>query len=563
MKNLFFTLACLIILGQAFAQQSNGENGISAFIRSSLETSSPDQRPAAMGTELYSSVVIHRFYGERSFQPAWIRDGRIPEIAYEMRYEIGQSKFDGLNPTDYHFEVLNEYFSRFEAAKKQGKSLSNPELAAVDVLLTDAFIMLGSHLSLGKLDPENLKTDWNIQRNATELSLDVRLSEALGGVGIRKTLQTLYPSFVIYRKMRDGLRELYDDMERFEKRPFAQWKPLNTEKSIKPDESSPMMPEIRKRLYFWGYVDAYETVEDKVFDAELVAGIKKLQRRHGMEPDGVIGQGTIQALNQTPKMLIRTAAVNLERLRWLPDTLKDSELILVNTANFQLDFLHNRDTVFTSKVIVGKSYHATPQFSAEMSYIVFSPTWTVPTSITRTEIIPAVKKNRNYLASKNMKLLNSSGGVVDPASIDWAKVNPKTFPYTVRQEPGESNSLGLAKFMFPNKHSVYIHDTPSRSLFEREDRALSHGCIRIQRPFDFAKFLLSHDPTWTDERIREAMRQPKEVTVTLNRKIPVAIIYMTYWANGGGEMYFRKDIYGRDAEIAKALKQSKGIKSGI
>lgn len=563
MKNLFFTLACLIILGQAFAQQSNGENGISAFIRSSLETSSPDQRPAAMGTELYSSVVIHRFYGERSFQPAWIRDGRIPEIAYEMRYEIGQSKFDGLNPSDYHFEVLNEYFSKFEAAKKQGKSLSNPELAAVDVLLTDAFIMLGSHLSLGKLDPENLKTDWNIQRNATELSLDVRLNEALGGVGIRKTLQTLYPSFVIYRKMRDGLRELYDDIERFEKRPFAQWKPLNTEKSIKPDESSPMMPEIRKRLYFWGYVDAYETVEDKVYDAELAEGIKKLQRRHGMEPDGVIGQGTIQALNQTPEMLIRTAAVNLERLRWLPDTLKDSELILVNTANFQLDFLHNRDTVFTSKVIVGKSYHATPQFSAEMSYIVFSPTWTVPTSITRTEIIPAVKKNRNYLASKNMKLLNSSGGVVDPASIDWAKVNPKTFPYTVRQEPGESNALGLAKFMFPNKHSVYIHDTPSRSLFEREDRALSHGCIRIQRPFDFAKFLLSHDPTWTDERIQQSMRQSKEVTVKLNRKIPVAIIYMTYWANGGGEMFFRKDIYGRDAEIAKALKESKGIKSGI
>lgn len=563
MKNLFLSLAWLLLFGQAFAQQSNGQNGIAGFIRSSLETYSPEQRPAVMGTELYSTVVIHRFYGERNFQPAWIKDGKIPELAYEMRYEIGQSKFDGLNPVDYHFAALNDYFSRFEAAKKQGKTLPENELAAVDVLLTDAFIMMGSHLSLGKVDPENLKTSWNIQRNAPELVLDRRLEEALNGSGIRKSLQALYPSFVIYRKMREGLRELYDDMERFEKRPFAQWKPLKTDKSIKPDESNPMMPEIRKRLYFWGYVDAYETVEDKVYDAELVVGIKKLQRRHGMEPDGVIGQGTIQALNQTPEMLIRTAAVNLERLRWLPDTIKDSELILVNTANFQLDFLHNRDTVFTSKVIVGKSYHATPQFSAEMSYIVFSPTWTVPTSITRTEIIPAVKKNRNYLASKNMKLLNSSGGIVDPASIDWAKVNPKTFPYTVRQEPGESNSLGLAKFMFPNKHSVYIHDTPSRSLFEREDRALSHGCIRIQRPFDFAKFLLSHDPTWTDERIRQAMRQPKEVTVTLNRKIPVAIIYMTYWANGGGEMFFRSDIYGRDAEIAKALKESKGIKSGI
>jgi murein L,D-transpeptidase YcbB/YkuD len=563
MKNLFLSFVWLLLIGQAFAQQSNGQNGIAGYIRSSLETYSPEQRPAVSGTELYSSVVIHRFYGERNFQPAWIKDGKIPELAYEMRYEIGQSKFDGLNPVDYHFAALNDYFSRYEAAKKQGKTLPDNELAAVDVLLTDAFIMMGSHLSLGKVDPENLKTSWNIQRNAPELVLDRRLEEALNGGGIRKSLQALYPSFVIYRKMREGLRELYEDVERFEKRPFAQWKPLKTDKSIKPDESNPMMPEIRKRLYFWGYVDAYETVEDKVYDAELVVGIKKLQLRHGMEPDGVIGQGTIQALNQTPEMLIRTAAVNLERLRWLPDTIKDSELILVNTANFQLDFLHNRDTVFTSKVIVGKSYHATPQFSAEMSYIVFSPTWTVPTSITRTEIIPAVKKNRNYLASKNMKLLNSSGGIVDPASIDWAKVNPKTFPYTVRQEPGESNSLGLAKFMFPNKHSVYIHDTPSRSLFEREDRALSHGCIRIQRPFDFAKFLLSHDPTWTDERIRQAMRQPKEVTVTLNRKIPVAIIYMTYWANGGGEMFFRSDIYGRDAEIAKALKESKGIKSGI
>lgn len=563
MKNLVIALLWLVTLGQEIAQQNNGQNAIAGYIRSSLETDSPGQRPAMMGTELYSSVVIHRFYSERGFQAAWVKDSKLTEIAYEMRYEIGQSKFDGLNPADYHFAALNDLFSKFETAKKQGKTLTESELAAADLLLTDAFIMLGSHLSLGKVNPENLQTTWNIQRTTPELALDKRLEEALNGQSIRKNLQELYPNFLIYRKMREGLRELYDDMERFNKRPFAQWKPLKTDKSIKPDESDPMMSEIRKRLYFWGYVDAYETAEDKIYDAELVQGIKKLQRRHGMEPDGVIGQGTIMALNQTPDKLIGTAGVNLERLRWLPDTLKDSELILVNTANFQLDFLHNRDTVFTSKVIVGKSYHATPQFSAMMSYIVFSPTWTVPASITRSEIIPAVKKNPNYLASKNMKLLNASGGVVDPSSIDWSKVNAKTFPYTVRQEPGESNSLGLAKFMFPNKHSVYIHDTPSRSLFAREDRALSHGCIRIQRPFDFAKFLLSHDESWTDDRIRDAMRQTKEVTVTLNRKIPVAIIYMTYWANGGGEMFFRADIYGRDAEIAKALKESKGVKSGI
>lgn len=558
---MFFILTWLC--GTAWSQQNSGQAGIPGYIRSYMESTDPGQRPNANGIETYSSVVIHRFYSARQFQPAWIRDNRIPELAYEMRYEIGQCKFDGLNPADYHFGALNGYFTKFEAAKKEGKTLSEAELAAVDVLLTDAFIIMGSHLSMGKVDPETLKTIWNIQRNMPELALDTRLNEALHNGSIRQGLVSLYPSFVIYRKMREGLRQLYDDVERFNKRPFAQWKPLKTDKSIKPDESSPMMPEIRKRLYFWGYVDAYETVEDKVYDAELVEGIRRVQKRHGMVPDGVIGQGTIQALNQTPPMLVETASVNLERLRWLPDSIKDSELILVNTANFQLDFLHNRDTVFTSRVIVGKSYHSTPQFSAEMSYIVFSPTWTVPTSITRSEIIPAVKKNPGYLASKNMKVLNGSGGVVDPASIDWAKVNPKNFPYTIRQDPGESNSLGLAKFMFPNKHSVYIHDTPSRSLFEREDRALSHGCIRIQRPFDFAKFLLSHDPSWTDERIRTAMHQPKETTVTLNRKIPVAIIYMTYWANGGGDVFFRNDIYGRDSEIAKALKESKGLKSGV
>jgi murein L,D-transpeptidase YcbB/YkuD len=162
-----------------------------------------------------------------------------------------------------------------------------------------------------------------------------------------------------------------------------------------------------------------------------------------------------------------------------------------------------------------------------------------------------------------MKLLNSSGKTVDPSSIDWAKVSARSFPYTVRQEPGENNSLGLVKFMFPNQNSVYIHDTPSRSLFEREDRALSHGCIRIQKPFDFAKILLSHDSNWTDEKIRTAMHQTKEQIVNLNRKIPVAIIYLTYWSDSRGNLYFRKDIYDRDSEIYASLKERRFKKSGI
>jgi murein L,D-transpeptidase YcbB/YkuD len=561
-KHLLLFLLCLLHVA-LMAQQAPSENGIDSFIRRSLESNSPEEKPRIGENELFSSVVIHRFYGDRNFEPAWSKNSILPEIAYEMRYEIAQAKFDGLNPDDYHFKTINSYFDRYEEAKKSGKKLESNDLAAVDVLLTDAYIMLSSHLYLGKIDPESLKTTWSIQRNVPELMIDRKLSAAIQSGSLRQSIEGYYPAFTIYKKMRDGLRHLYDEQKRFVQEPIAQWKSLKIDKSIKPGDSHNQLPEIRNRLYFWGFLKPYQSADEKSYDSLMIDGIKTVQKRFGMEPDGVIGQGTIQALNQKPSDLIATATVNLERLKWLPDTIKDIELILVNTANFQLDFIQKLDTVLTSKVIVGKSYHSTPQFSALMSYIVFSPTWTVPTSITRNEIVPKIKKDPGYLAKNNMVLLNSSGSKVNPSSIDWGKVSARSFPYTVRQEPGDHNSLGLVKFMFPNRNSVYIHDTPSRTLFAREDRALSHGCIRIQKPFEFAKILLSNQPSWTDERITSAMHQSKELTVNLDRKIPVALIYLTHWADSRGNLYFRNDIYDRDGEIFAALQETRNKKSGI
>lgn len=357
--------------------------------------------------------------------------------------------------------------------------------------------------------------------------------------------------------MRDGLRELFEFHAKNLNDSEMSWKTLKLDKSIKQEEIHNLVPEIRNRLIFWEYLEPYNFENEKLYDSIMTDGVKKIQVRHGMVPDGVIGQGTVHALNQGPENLIKAASVNLERLRWLPDNIKELELILVNTANFQLDYIQRRDTVLSSRVIVGKSYHSTPQFNAEMSYIVFSPTWTVPNSITRNEIIPAIKKNPNYLIRNNMKILTASGTEVSSSSIDWGKVNPRTFPYIIRQEPGENNSLGLVKFMFPNKYSVYIHDTPARSLFEREDRALSHGCIRIQKPFELAKLLLSFDPSWTDEAIRKAMRLSKEKIVMLDRKIPVVVLYLTYWADSKGNYFFRRDLYSRDTEIYNSLREGR------
>jgi L,D-transpeptidase YcbB len=554
MRSLFLSFLLFFVSFIVFSQDLQDDNGIDFLIRNQLEADNPEERKMVGGTLLFSSLVIQRFYQDRNFHPAWINEKKLTERAYEMRYEIQQARFDGLNPDDYHLYSISQYFDKIE----RGESApTNLDWATLDLLLTDAYIMLSSHLYLGKVNPENLKTAWNIQRTAPELRIDERLGNALKEENIRKSMEELYPSFTIYKKMRDGLRELYDFHSKNLNDSDISWKALKLDKSIKQEEMNNLIPEIRKRLIFWEFLEPYPFENEKLYDSIMETGVKKIQVRHGMVPDGVIGQGTVHALNQSPENLIKAASVNLERLRWLPDNIKDLELILVNTANFQLDYIQKRDTILSSRVIVGKSYHSTPQFNAEMSYIVFSPTWTVPNSITRNEIIPAIKKNPNYLTRNNMKILTSSGMEVSPSSIDWGKVNPRTFPYIIRQEPGQNNSLGLVKFMFPNKYSVYIHDTPARSLFEREDRALSHGCIRIQKPFELAKLLLSFDPSWTDEEIRKAMHLSKEKIVMLDRKIPVVVLYLTYWADSKGDYFFRRDLYSRDTEIYNSLRESR------
>ncbi|MCH7409035.1 L,D-transpeptidase family protein [Belliella sp. DSM 111904] len=561
MKNILLSTLLLIYMFPVMSQDRTGS--VSSVINSIIEVDDTERIKKVANEDLFSSVVIRKFYSDRTFFPAWSDGDVFPELAYEMRYEIKQVQFDGLNPEDYHLGAIDLLFEKYERSKKGKAEFLVHDYASLDVLLTDAYIIISSHLYLGKIDPENLKSSWDIQRSAPELKIDERLHEAILQHSIRKSLEELYPSFQVYKKMRDALRFLYDDLARWQSESSANWKKLKVDKSIKVGDSYNQLDQVKERLRFWGYLEDLPLESSKVYDSLLVPAITKLQIRHGMEPDGVIGQGTIHALNQTPDDLIETARVNMERFRWLPRDVKDQEVILVNTANFQLDYISKRDTILSSKVIVGKSYHATPQFSAEMSYMVFSPTWTIPNSITRNEIIPAVKKDIGYLNSKNMKVLTSDGKEVDPQSIDWQKANGKNFPYLVRQEPGEQNSLGLVKFMFPNKHSVYIHDTPARSLFAREDRALSHGCIRIQRPVDFAKVLLKHDSAWTDEKIKESMNKSKEVIVKLDRKIPVVILYMTFWSDSRGNNFFRKDIYERDNEILLALKQTRGKKSGV
>lgn len=516
-------------------------------LRYRLEQESRGEKLEVRGVSLDRTEEIYKFYDIRNFTEAWSGGGILTELAYELRFEIRQAKFDGLNPDDYHLNLIEAFFSTCEANKKSGVANDQAELADLDLLLSDAFFQLASHLELGKVDPSLLKSTWEISPKPQKVNYTDLLSKALEESDIRRNLESLYPNFNIYRRGREVIRTL--DEKR--KSDSLDWKPVKIDKTIKLGESHNSIPAIRQRLQFWGYLPDRGIENSKVYDSVLVAGVKEFQRKNGMEPDGALGKNSIAAINYSPRNLIDQASVNMERLRWLPDTVREAEIILVNIANYRLDYINKQDTLFSSKVIVGQRYHASPIFSAPMSYIVFSPYWNIPNSITRNEILPAIRKNPNYLNQKNMEVITTAGKPVDPSTINWSS---KSFPYLIRQKPGGNNSLGLVKFMFPNKHSVYIHDTPSRSLFEREDRALSHGCIRLQNPADFAKILLSDMPEWTDAKIGAAMNQKTEQIVNLKRKIPVVLVYLTFWADSRGQANFRQDVYNRDAEILALLR---------
>ncbi len=528
------------------------QTSIQDMIRLRLEADMPGESLSIRDQSLFAPGEIHRFYGNRAFREVWSVQGKLTELAYELRFEILQSQFDGLNPGDYHLGAINAFFETLEA-NQQKKSVSNlADLSDLDMLLTDAFFHLASDLERGKVNPQKLKSIWEITPKKPKIAYEELLAEALEKEQVRKSLEKLYPNFVMYRKGREVIR----DLDEHRKVDTLDWKAVRIDKTVKIGDAHNGVPALRERLVFWNYLEPYHPQEPKKYDSLMFKAVQKFQQQNGMELDGALGKLTVSALNQSPVALMDKASVNMERLRWLPDTLRDAEMILVNIANYQLDYLVKLDTVFSARVIVGKQYHASPIFAAAMKYIVFGPYWNVPNSIARNEIIPAIRKDPDYLNKKNMEVVTYAGKLVDPASVDWSPSGAKSFPYMIRQRPGGDNSLGQVKFMFPNKHSVYIHDTPSRSLFAREDRALSHGCIRIQNPEKFAKILLAENPSWTDEKIRVAMNQTKEQIVNLNRPVPVVLLYLTFWADSRGQGHFRPDIYDRDAEVLELLKRT-------
>ena len=325
-------------------------------------------------------------------------------------------------------------------------------------------------------------------------------------------------------------------------------------KSLTIGDTSSEIIKIRNRLFELG---DYKNIDlsSETFDETLALAISDFQYRHGLVADGVLGRKTVREINKSAKQRTLQLEVNLERAKQISE-FDDNRYILVNVPEYKLYVIENGKTIYETRVVVGKKKNKTPVLTSEVSEFVLNPYWNVPTSITKNEIIPKLLEDPEYLSKNGMKIisrLNNQNVFVDPEIVDWATIDTESAPLRIRQDPGKKNALGRVKFIFPNNHKVYLHDTPSRRLFAHSSRAFSHGCVRVENPFEFAKVLISNSETWTTEKLDYFAKRKKTKTIKLDNPIPIHITYMTAWADEQGVINFRPDIYKRDSHIASSL----------
>ena len=525
---------------------------VQAIIRARLDRDPATISLSCQGEMICGIQMLPLAYRDRKHLPLWIDASFRLEKAEALAEAIDHAGEDGLLPIDYHQDAIHEFLAEICVQSSAASPTSvSPELwADLDLILTDAYLLYGSHLAAGRVNPETLHTDWKINTGAVDLPASLASAASTGD--INAALKRLRPAHSGYTTLRNALAQL---------RGLAAangWPVLDDSKTIRPGDVSSAVGDLRHRLAVGGDLGPIGPDEDALFfDATLASAVKRFQQRNGLKADGIAGRNTIGMLNVAVEQRVRQVVVNLERWRWLPHDL-GARYIIVNTADFNLKAVENGRVALQMRVVVGRPARRSPVFSANMTYLVVNPYWNVPTSIAVEDILPELQKDVAYLAQRGIRVLQNWGPdapEVDPATVDWHAYHANRFPFRLRQDPGPNNALGRIKFMFPNPFAVYLHDTPNRSLFKRVQRDFSSGCIRVEAPFVLADFVLTGDQRWTPDALTKAIENGEARTIRLKQPVSVHLLYMTAWADETGVIQFRRDIYDRDRELDRALGQ--------
>ncbi len=488
--------------------------------------------------------ALQKFYEPTGYAPAWVQGSQpVPQALFLIdRFNDAWKK--GLNPEDYD---VSRWAERIGALKT-----GPPAVAQFDVALSVCTMRYISDLRIGRVNPLHFDFGLNVQEKKYDLAEFLR-SRVVTAPDLQTVLDGVEPPFPGYRRTEQALAR-YVELARAD---HGGTLPAVT-KPIDPGQPYAGVPRLVQFLQLVGDLppEASVPVDSQIYAGPLVEAVKHFQRRHGLDADGRLGPATVKQLNVPLQDRVLQLQLTLERWRWLPAEFS-APPIIVNIPDFRLRALdENNNVALDMRVVVGKAMRTqTPVFTREMTYVVLRPYWNVPPSILRSEIVPAIQRDRGYIARKNYEVTTQSGAVVTSGEIsDDVLAQLRAGKLAVRQKPGPTNALGLVKLIFPNEFNVYLHSTPSPELFSRSRRDFSHGCIRVEKPAELATWALRNNPGWTLEKVREAMQTGKDnVTVNLLKRVPVFIVYGTALAYGNGDVHFSDDIYGHDARLAAAL----------
>ncbi len=492
-----------------------------AFSELFLDSARLEQFIMAKEIKDSAAVLLRNFYNSRNYEFAWFTNDGLAEQGRAF-WNLHNNYIQLTNDSSIIDKRLHQQMEVF-MNEDTTLNATPEELAETELQLTEHFYQYAQYAYAGKINPHELQ--WHIPRKKVDAMALLDSLVANNGQNIAQW-EPVNPQ---YRLMAKELN-LYNKIDK-----AGGWEEIVVarKKSYKQGDSAEAIKQIKQRLKATGDYTATDTSER--FSSELTAAVKQAQKRFGFNGNGVVNDALIKSLNVSAKNRIEQMLINMERMRWMPKE-PQGKILVTNIPEFKLHVFESSKKIFDIDVVVGTAANKTVVFNDKVKNVVFSPYWNIPRSIVRKEIQPAMRKNANYLARNNMEQTGFSNGLP-----------------VIRQKPGSNNALGKVKFIFPNSYSIYFHDTPAKSLFNKEQRAFSHGCIRLAEPKKLAQYLLQQQPEWTSAKINEAMNASKEKWVTLQEPVPVIITYFTAWVNNDGLLNFREDIYGHDKKMAERL----------